>query len=157
MSGEVEYRQCPFCKEQIRADAILCKHCRSAVAPDKPAHGGTCPYCKESINPEAIKCKHCGSDLRVSGKGSDCGCVGSKANPMAMVGVGGLTFPFSPSGSSPLAPPLQGNIVLKACLDECTGRYLDNPEALERCTQYCHCLFYNKLNPLRCLIDLIQS
>lgn len=58
-----ETRTCPFCKEDIKSEAIKCKHCHSAVAPDHPDHEGVCPYCKETINPEAIKCKHCQSSL----------------------------------------------------------------------------------------------
>ena len=61
MPDQPASRQCPFCKEEIRADAVKCKHCKSVLEPDKPSHGGTCPYCKEAILPEAIKCKHCGS------------------------------------------------------------------------------------------------
>jgi predicted amidophosphoribosyltransferase len=52
-------RQCPYCMEQIKSDAIRCKHCASTVAPERPTHGGTCSYCKETIHPEAVKCKHC--------------------------------------------------------------------------------------------------
>jgi hypothetical protein len=64
-------RACPFCKEEIKADAVVCKHCRSAIPPEKPPHGGTCPYCKETIHKEAIKCNHCGSTV---GQVADCGC-----------------------------------------------------------------------------------
>lgn len=39
-----ELRGCPYCKEQIRIDAILCKHCKSKVEPEeivlKPATYG---------------------------------------------------------------------------------------------------------------------
>jgi hypothetical protein len=58
-----ETRECPFCKEEIKADAIKCKHCDSMVALERPTHGGICPYCKEEIKPDAIKCKHCQSIL----------------------------------------------------------------------------------------------
>lgn len=73
MDTESKTRECPYCKEEIKAEAIKCKHCGSSLAPEKPSHGGTCPYCKEQINVEAVKCKHCGSDLR-SGLSPECGC-----------------------------------------------------------------------------------
>jgi hypothetical protein len=57
-------RECPYCKETIRDDAVRCRHCQAAVAPARPAHGGTCPYCKETIKPDAVRCKHCQSNLR---------------------------------------------------------------------------------------------
>lgn len=76
MTEESKTRDCPYCKEEIRVDAIKCKHCGSSVAPEKPAHEGTCPYCKEQIHPEAIKCKHCKSDLRSPGN-VEGGCGGN--------------------------------------------------------------------------------
>lgn len=75
MANERKTRDCPYCKEEIRVDAVKCKHCGSSVAPEKPAHEGTCPYCKEQIHVEAIKCKHCKSDLRSPGN-SEGGCGG---------------------------------------------------------------------------------
>ena len=62
-------KECPFCREEIRADAVLCKHCRSRLTDAAPAHGGTCPFCKESIHEDAIKCKHCGSSVGPSPPG----------------------------------------------------------------------------------------
>jgi hypothetical protein len=73
MAVESETRDCPYCKEEIKSDAVKCKHCGSWVTPERPSHKGTCPYCKEQIHPEAIKCKHCGSDLRQEGP-PHCGC-----------------------------------------------------------------------------------
>lgn len=74
---ESNVRSCPYCKEEIKPDAVRCKHCRSAVSPEKPTHSGICPYCKEAIHPEAIKCKHCGSSL---GPSQGCeGCAESRA------------------------------------------------------------------------------
>ena len=64
MASASKTRDCPYCKEEIRADAVKCKYCRSSVTPAALPHEGVCPYCKEQIHPEAIKCKHCGSDLR---------------------------------------------------------------------------------------------
>lgn len=66
-------RDCPYCREEIREDALKCKHCGSSVTPERPSHEGACPYCKEQIHPEAVKCKHCKSDLR-SKAPSDCEC-----------------------------------------------------------------------------------
>jgi hypothetical protein len=80
MGEQRETRECPHCKEEIKAEAIKCKHCGSRVAPERPAHEGICPYCKEEIHPDAIKCKHCKSMLGDSAKSDDgCGC--SDARP----------------------------------------------------------------------------
>lgn len=56
-------RACPYCREEILADASLCKHCHSSVKPERPTHGGTCPFCREQVNAEALKCKHCQSSI----------------------------------------------------------------------------------------------
>lgn len=75
-----EKTTCPYCKEEIKPDAIKCKHCGSKLAATKPSHEGICPYCKEQINPEAIKCKHCKSVVGQKNQflqeatGSGCGC-----------------------------------------------------------------------------------
>jgi predicted amidophosphoribosyltransferase len=62
-----ETRECPFCKEEVKATAIRCRHCQAALVPTKPDHGGICSFCKEEINVEAITCKHCGADLLTRG------------------------------------------------------------------------------------------
>jgi hypothetical protein len=94
-------RECPYCKEEVKAEAILCKHCGSRLAPESSSHGGTCPYCKESIHPEATKCKHCRSSLlpEASRPDKDCGCggdaVGSPAAALFRgVGAGSGFTPF---------------------------------------------------------------
>jgi len=82
MTKTSDGRTCPFCKEEIKADAIKCKHCRSAIAPERPGHGGTCPLCKESVHPDAIRCKHCGSDIgpiATDSRSGDCGCGGASS------------------------------------------------------------------------------
>lgn len=62
----METRECPFCKEEIKAEALRCKHCHASVAVEEPTHGGICPFCKESIKAEALRCKHCKADLRLT-------------------------------------------------------------------------------------------
>lgn len=76
--------QCPFCKEEIRADAVKCKHCQSAVRPSTPAHEGVCPFCKEEIRKDAVKCKHCHSNLLAGG----CGCSGGEGSQGGQGGQG---------------------------------------------------------------------
>jgi hypothetical protein len=62
-----ETRPCPFCKEEVKADAIRCKHCLAMIPPEKPDHKGVCPFCKEKINPEATRCMHCKANLGPAG------------------------------------------------------------------------------------------
>ncbi len=73
MSNKSTLQDCPYCKEEIKADAIKCKYCGSSVVSEKPSHEGICPYCKEPISPQAIKCKHCKSEL-LNNQRSHCGC-----------------------------------------------------------------------------------
>ena len=61
---KIEQKECPYCKEDIKFNALKCKHCGSMLEPELPDHGGVCPYCKEIIKSEAIKCKHCKSNLQ---------------------------------------------------------------------------------------------
>jgi len=35
MEPEGEYRDCPFCAERIKKRAIVCKHCKRDVPPEK--------------------------------------------------------------------------------------------------------------------------
>ena len=63
---ESETRTCPYCKEEVKASAVRCKHCLADIAPMRPDHGGVCPLCQEEINADAIRCKHCKAML-VSG------------------------------------------------------------------------------------------
>src|SRR5688572_3966817 len=106
------YTQCPYCKEEVRENAVKCKHCRSALTPSRPGHGGTCPFCQESIHAEAIKCKHCGSALLVNSGGGDCGCgnkaaVGERA---LRVGIDNRASPFIARGFT-------------GCTDKCDTAY----------------------------------
>jgi hypothetical protein len=105
MATEGQVRECPFCKEEIKADAIKCKHCRSTVKPEIPPHGGTCPYCKEAIKPEAIKCKHCGSMVGSSAESGCCeGCAEKAAS--AHGAAERDFFGFGSPGTGSMIPPL---------------------------------------------------
>jgi hypothetical protein len=94
MPAAKDVRSCPYCKEEIKADALRCKHCRSTITPELPPHGGTCPFCKEQVLPEAIKCKHCGSAIgpdavRAGRGGCGCGCGGSGDSNAGAEMIGG--------------------------------------------------------------------
>lgn len=89
-------RECPLCREEVRADALRCKHCQAALVPERPDHGGTCPYCKEAIKPEAIRCKHCHANLAPGASG--CGC-GEGARRIRRVARGSRTTRSVPRGS----------------------------------------------------------
>ena len=61
--AESETRACPYCKEEVKAAAVRCKHCLADIAPTRPDHGGVCPLCREEIKAEAIRCMHCKATL----------------------------------------------------------------------------------------------
>lgn len=95
MSEPQETRECPYCKEEIKAEAIKCKHCGSGVTPERPGHEGICPFCKEQIHPEATRCKHCKSTLNAD-KDTDCGCGEGAGFPReldALTGASGWDLP----------------------------------------------------------------
>ena len=100
-----DLRECPFCKEMIKAAAVLCRYCRSPLAPTEPGHGGICPYCKEQINEQAIRCRYCQSDLRPVALG--CG-----TSSTAEVGSGLMAPPSGGGGVArtlPIAVAMQSN------------------------------------------------
>jgi hypothetical protein len=63
-------RACPLCREEIRPEAVRCKHCGGWIGTQSAGHGCMCPFCREQIHPEAIRCKHCRTDL-VRGRRGD--------------------------------------------------------------------------------------
>lgn len=66
-------RACPFCKEEIKPDAVRCKHCQGSIVAREPQHHGVCPLCKEDIHPEATRCKHCKAELSTRIRGAQTG------------------------------------------------------------------------------------
>lgn len=74
-----DVKTCPYCGEQIKKIAVVCRYCNSNLSephPTQPAaenteHNAhthpdeykTCPYCGEDIKKAAIKCRYCNSDL----------------------------------------------------------------------------------------------
>lgn len=50
-------KHCPACNEQIKDDALRCKHCGKNLPVKK------CPWCAEIIDETAEKCRHCKSYL----------------------------------------------------------------------------------------------
>lgn len=77
-------RECPFCAEQIKAQAKLCRYCRSEVTPipiadtsaspalpatppAPPGPTGVCPNCQTRIPLISQRCPKCQADF---GKGS---------------------------------------------------------------------------------------
>jgi hypothetical protein len=89
-------RECPFCREEVKAQATRCKHCHAAIPAEAPGHGGVCPLCKEDIKPDAVRCRHCQADLRPGARSSDCGCGG--ASSRAAAGATRLIVRRVPSG-----------------------------------------------------------
>ena len=113
---------CPSCKEEIKSDAIKCKHCHSQLAKPKPSHEGECPYCKEKIHPEAIKCKHCKSNL-ASNADTGCGCGTSQYNDMTAL-------------SNPTYRTYRDGFKV-ACIANCQSRFGGNMESIVWCIDTC--------------------
>jgi hypothetical protein len=54
-------KNCPYCAETIKQEAIVCKFCRRDIAPYiHPDEQKKCPYCAEMIPKDASVCGYCG-------------------------------------------------------------------------------------------------
>jgi hypothetical protein len=106
MADDKTFRDCPFCKEQIKSAAVVCKHCKSSVEPEHPDHDGTCPFCREEIKLDARKCKHCGSWL-IERHHCDCGCSSGEIRQLAA--------PRAPTGQASFG---------QGCFYDCLDRHI---------------------------------
>jgi hypothetical protein len=70
MAAKDSVRACPYCREEISAQATRCRFCGSAIVPDMPGHEGTCPHCLSEIDPKASVCRYCRSVVGPVGSGA---------------------------------------------------------------------------------------
>ena len=60
-------RKCPFCAEEVKAEAVICKHCGKDLpkmqAEPEAENLPKCPSCSSPVGREAFYCR-CGAVLR---------------------------------------------------------------------------------------------
>jgi hypothetical protein len=138
-------RECPYCKEDIKSEAVICKHCLSRIIPKMLKHEGICPYCKEKILPDAVKCKHCKSNLNQ-------GCP-QKANTMRMREIP-YEFPSMDLPSPQAYIPGGLNLLCKEDYETCIRRKIREGTFTYRDLILCHSSFVPcQREPLQVLLE----